>query len=209
MLKGGITHTVSPNLMLILSTYRVVLHPSYLQKGFSFIIFIKERYSFTILSEKSRAPGGVSWAELKSDEHLSADRQPNTDIWCRFTYHVQFWIMTGIFIAGTAPSFIIKRCANSASNWALFINVHQQTHLRNSVAAPEKTDCIHCLRNAGFFGKLNKVIFPSQPKTHFSRDILPERVPCSAAEWSALMGALSLSSGRCVHGRALPGEMPI
>ncbi len=33
MLKGGITHTVSPNLMLILSTFRVVLHPSYLQKS--------------------------------------------------------------------------------------------------------------------------------------------------------------------------------
>ncbi len=59
LLKGDLTHTVSPNLMLILSTYRVVLHPSYLQKVFSFIIFIKERYRFTILSEKSRAPGGV------------------------------------------------------------------------------------------------------------------------------------------------------
>ncbi len=52
-LKGDITHTVSPNLMLILSTYRVVLHPSYLQKVFSFIMFIKEKYSFTILSEKA------------------------------------------------------------------------------------------------------------------------------------------------------------
>ncbi len=58
-IKGDLTHTVSPNLMLILSTYRVVLHPSYLQKVFSFIIFIKERYRFTILSEKNRAPGGV------------------------------------------------------------------------------------------------------------------------------------------------------
>ncbi len=58
-LKGDLTHTVSPNLMLTLSTYRVVLHPSYLQKVFSFIIFLKERYRFTILSEKSRAPGGV------------------------------------------------------------------------------------------------------------------------------------------------------
>ncbi len=58
-LKGDLTHTVSPNLMLILSTYRVVLHPSYLQKVLSFIIFIKERYRFTILSEKSQAPGGV------------------------------------------------------------------------------------------------------------------------------------------------------
>ncbi len=41
---------------------------------------------------------------------------------------------------------------------------------------PRKTNCIHCSRNAGFFGKLNKVIFPSQPKTHFFRDFLPERV---------------------------------
>ncbi len=57
--KGDLTHTVSPNLMLILSTYGVVLHPSYLQKVFSFIIFIKESYRFTILSKKSRAPGGV------------------------------------------------------------------------------------------------------------------------------------------------------
>ncbi len=56
--------------MLILSTYRVVLHPSYLQKVFSLIIFIKERDSFTILSENSRAPGGALWAELKSEEHL-------------------------------------------------------------------------------------------------------------------------------------------
>ncbi len=38
-----------------------------------------------ILSEKSRAPGGVPWAELKSDEHLSADHQQNRDIWWRFT----------------------------------------------------------------------------------------------------------------------------
>ncbi len=62
------------------------------------------------------------------------------------------------------------------------------------------------------FGKLNKVIFPLQPKTHFFRDILRERVPCSAAEWSALMGALLLSlrsmrararsSGRNAHIRS-------
>ncbi len=60
-------------LMLILSTQRVVLHPSYLQKVFSFIRFIKEKYSFTILSKNSSAPGGMPWAELKSDEHLSPD----------------------------------------------------------------------------------------------------------------------------------------
>ncbi len=79
LLKGGITHTVSPNLMLILSAYRVVLHPSSLQKVFSFIIFIKERNSFTILSKKSSAPGGgVPWAELKSDKYLSAITSKHT-----------------------------------------------------------------------------------------------------------------------------------
>ncbi len=71
--KGDITHTVSPNLMLILSTCRVVLHPLDLQRVFSFIRFIKERYSFTILSKNSRARGGAVWAELKSDELLSTD----------------------------------------------------------------------------------------------------------------------------------------
>ncbi len=55
----------------------------------------------------------------------------------------------------------------------------------------DKTNCIHCSHNAGFFGKLNKVIFPLQPKTHFFRDILPERVP-SAAGWSTLIGVLLL-----------------
>ncbi len=34
------------------------------------------------------------------------------------------------------------------------------------------TNCIHCSLKAGFFGKLNKVIFPSQPKTHFFGDIV-------------------------------------
>ncbi len=57
----------------------------------------------------------------------------------------------------------------------------------------KKTNRIHCLHNAMFFGKLNKVIFTLQPKTQFFGDIIPDQVPCSAAEWSALMSALSLS----------------
>ncbi len=144
--KGGITHTVSPNLMLILSTYRVVLHPSYLQKVFSFIIFIKERYSFTILSEKKpsswrRAVGGAKeWRALAP----IANKTETFDAVSLTVCSSESW--PGSFIAETAPSFSIKWCAN-----------------------------------------------PAQPKTHFFRDILPERVPCSAAEWSALMGALSLS----------------
>ncbi len=77
---------------------------------------------------------------------------------------------------------------------------------------PEKqtTSTVHV--TLGSFGKLNNVNFPLQPKTHFFRDILPERVLCSAAEWSTLMGALSLwlwsmrararSSGRNAHVRS-------
>ncbi len=113
----------------------------------------------------------------------------------------------GSFIAGTAPSFSIKRCANPASNWALFIKRSSTKHLRNSIAAPEKQTISTVHVTLGCFGKLNKVIFPSQPKTHFFRDVLPERVPCSATDWSVLIGCSR--SGRCVHGCVLPGEMPI
>ncbi len=42
---------------------------------FSLIRFIKERYSFTILAENSRAPGGKPCLELKSGEHFWADWQ--------------------------------------------------------------------------------------------------------------------------------------
>ncbi len=67
-------------------------------------------------------------------------------------------------------------------------------HLRNSIAAPEKQTISTVHVTVGCFRKLNKVIFPSQPKTHFFRDILPERGPCcQPADWSELMGALSLS----------------
>ncbi len=159
MLKGGITHTVSPNLMLILSTFRVVLHPSYLQKVFSFIIFIKERYSFTILSEKSRAPGGgAPWAELKRDEYLSAitSKTQTFDAVSLTVCSSESWPKS--FIAGTAPCFIIEWCENTASNWALFIKRSSTNTLEKLRCCPGKTNCIHCLRNAGFFGKLNKVL---------------------------------------------------
>ncbi len=194
--------------MLILSTYRVVLHPSYLQKVFSFIIFIKERYSFTILSEKSRAPGGVPWAELKSDEHLSADREQNTDIWCHFTYCLQFWIMTGIFYSWDRSIFQYQTMCKSSVNWALFIKRSSTNTLEKLRCCSGKTNCIHCLRNARFFGKLNKVIFPSQPKTHFIRDI-PFFRESRAVQPNEVRWWARSHSGRCVHGRVLPGEMPI
>ncbi len=76
----------------------------------------------------------------------------------------------------------------------------------------ERTNCIHCSRNAGFFWKAEQGYFSLTTKIHFFRDILPERVPCSAAEWSTWMAALSLSlllvrararsSGRNAHIRS-------
>ncbi len=133
------------------------------------------------------------WAELKSDEHLL--RLPTKQSFDAVSLTIcssESW--PGSFIAGTAPSFSIKRCANPASNWALFIKRSSTKHLRNSIAAPEKQTISTVHVTVGCFGKLNKVIFPSQPKTHFFRDILPERGPCcQPADWTALMGALSLS----------------
>ncbi len=70
LLKGDLTHTVSPNLMLILSTYRVVLHPSYLQKVFSFIIYKRKIQIYDSLRKKPSSWRRAVWAELKSDEHL-------------------------------------------------------------------------------------------------------------------------------------------
>ncbi len=119
----------------------IELHPSHLQRVFSFIIFIKERYSFTILSENSRAPGGVPWAELKSHKHL-CDCQQNTEICCSFTYHLQFRIMTTIFYRWDRSIFSIKWCANPASNWALFI---KHSSPKEEKWAPEKCPYKFCI----------------------------------------------------------------
>ncbi len=100
----------------------------------------------------------------------------------------------GSFIAGTAPSFSIKRCANPASIWALFIKRSSTNTLEKLRCCPEKTNCIHCLCNAGFFGKLNKVILPSQPKTHFFRDILHRASPVQCSRMKHVDGrALALA----------------
>ncbi len=136
--KGGITHTVSPSLMLILCTYRVVLHPSYLQRAFSFIGLIKEWYSFMILPKKSRVPGGVPWAKLNIDKHLHADCQLNTDIWCRFTSCLLFWIMTGIFYSWDRSICQYLMMCKSSVKLGLVSKTFINKHTANSVAAPEK-----------------------------------------------------------------------
>ncbi len=135
-------------------------------------------------------------------KHLSADRQQNTDIWCPFTY--ESW--PGSFIAETAPSFSIKRYAKYSVELGLVYKTFvQQTQLRNSVALL-KTNCIHVLHNVGFFGKLNKVLFPSQPKTHFFRDHSSPSKSRAAGDEARWWGALCFSSGRCVHGPRSSGR---
>ncbi len=137
--------------MLIVSTYRVVLHPSYLQKVFSFIIFIKERYRFTILSEKAelleacRVGGAKEWRARA----LIANKTQTFDAVSLTICSSESW--PGSFIAGTAPSFSIKWCANPASNWALFIKRSLKKHLRKLHCCPGKTNYVHCSRNGGFF----------------------------------------------------------
>ncbi len=126
------------NLLRCTCTYRVVLYPSYLQRVFSFIIFIKERDSFKILSEKSQAPGRAPWAELKSDKHLSAYCQQNTDIWCRFTYHLQFWIMTGIFYSWDRSIFQYQTMCKSSVELGLVYKTFVNKHTCKTLLLPRK-----------------------------------------------------------------------
>ncbi len=102
--------------------------------------------------------------ELNSDEHLSDDHQLNRDIWCRFTYRLQFWILTGSFIAGTAPSFSIKWCANPVSNWALFIKSLSTNTLERLCCFPGKTNCIHVHLTLGSSGNWTRLSFPHNQK---------------------------------------------
>ncbi len=78
----------------------------------------------------------------------------------------------GSFIAGNAPSFSIKRCVNPVSNWALFI---KRSTLAKLHCCPEKQTASTVHVTLGSFGKLNKVIFPLQPKTHFFRAMIEKK----------------------------------
>ncbi len=121
---------------------------------------------------------------------------------------LQFW-MTGIFfIAGTAPYFSIKGCANPALNWALFIKRSSTNTLVKLHCCPKKHTASTVHITLGSFGKLNKVLFFLQPKTNFFRDILPEQciwmkrvdVLLLLSLWS--MCARAFSSSRNAHIRS-------
>ncbi len=98
----------------------------------------------------------------------------------------------GSFIAGTAPSFSIKPCANPASNWALFIQRSSTKHLRNSIAAPEKQTISTVHVTLGSFGKLNKVIFPSQPKHTSLETFFPSESRAALPDEACWLAALAL-----------------
>ncbi len=104
---------------------------TFLQKVFSFITIIKERYSFR------KQPSSWRWVELKSDEHLL--QSPTKPIFDAFSLTI--WSSEsrpGSFIAGAAPSFSIKPCANPASNWAWFIKRSSTNTLEKLRCCPEK-----------------------------------------------------------------------
>ncbi len=128
--------------------------------------------------------------------------QQNTGIWCSFTYRLHFRIMTGIFYRWDHSIFQYQTMCKSSIELVLFIKHsspkwQEQTNTRAKLCCfPGKTNCIHCSCNTGFFGKLNKVIFPSQPKTHFFGDILLKQVLCST-----VVDIDVSSSGRSAHTR--------
>ncbi len=97
--------------------------------------------------------------------------------------------MTGIFYSWDCSIFQYQTMCKSSVELGLVYKTFVNKHTCET--DPEKQTASTDHVTLCSFGKLNKVIFPLQPKTHFFRDILPERVPCSAAKWSALMGALA------------------
>ncbi len=162
-----------------------------------------------ILSEKSRAPGGgTSWPELKSDEHLSAITS-KTYIWCRFIYHLLFWIITRIYYSWDCSIFQYQTMRKSSVELGLVYKRSSTNTLEKLRCCPGKTNCIHCLRNTGFFGKLNKVIFPSQPKHTSLETFFPSESRASVQPDEACWWARTWScSGWCMHGRVLPEKCP-
>ncbi len=100
-----------------------------------------------ILPKKSRVPGGVPWAKLNIDKHLHADCQLNTDIWCRFTSCLLFWIMTGIFYSWDRSICHYLMMCKSSVKLGLVSKTFINKHTCKLRCCPGKTKCIHCLRS--------------------------------------------------------------
>ncbi len=144
--------------MLILSTYGVVLHPSYLHKVFSFIIFYKRKIQL----------------------YDSLWKQPSS--WRRVVGGAKEWSVS-LTVCGSESwpgsliaSFSIKRCVNPASNWALFIKRSSTNTLEKLCCWPGKTNCIHCSSNEAEQGYLSLTTKNTLLQRHSSR---ASPVPCS------------------------------
>ncbi len=74
-----------------------------------------------------------------------------TNIWCRFTYRLQFWIMTGIFYSWDRSIFQYQTMSKSSVELGLVYKTFVNKHTCETPLLPRKTNCIHCSRNAGFF----------------------------------------------------------
>ncbi len=121
-------------------------------------------------------------------------------------YGLHFWIMTGIFYSWDSSIFQYQIMRKYRVGLGLVYKMFVNKHICETLLLPQKTNSS---RNAGFFGKLNKVIFPLQPKTQLFGDLPHEQVPCSRMK-SVGVRLLSLmlmqtwvcSSGRNAHIRS-------
>ncbi len=91
-------------------------------------------------------------------------------------YGLHFWIMTGIFYSWDSSIFQYQIMRKYKVGLGLVYKMFVNKHICETLLLPQKTNSS---RNAGFFGKLNKVIFLLQPKTQLFGDIPHEQVPCS------------------------------
>ncbi len=117
--------------------------------------------------------------------------------------------MTGICYSWDLSIFQFQTMHKSSVELGLVYKTFVSKHTWETPLLPRKTNCIHCSRNAGFFRKLNKVIFPSQPKHTSLETFFPSESRAAVQADEAVDGLLSLllrsmrarahSSGRNAH----------
>ncbi len=113
----------------------------------------------------------------------------------------------GSFIAETAPSFSIKRYANTVLIWALFKKLSSTNTIEKLRCSPEKQTASTFYITLGSSGSWTRFSFPHNQKHTSLETFFPSE--SRAAGWSTLMGALLLflwsmhararSSGRNAH----------
>ncbi len=117
--------------------------------------------------------------------------------------------MTGIFYSWDCSIFQYQRCANPASNWALFIKRSSTNTLEKLHCCSGKTNCIHCSRNAVLFWETEQGYLSLTTKKHTSLETFfpseSRAVQPNEARWSLSLRstrARARSSGRNAHIRS-------